>query len=39
MQHMEGSGRPVLYIGRTILKGQYGVEKKTRYNAVAGYAI
>ena len=22
MQHLEGSGRPVLYIGRTVLKGQ-----------------
>jgi len=21
MQHLEGSGRPVLYIGRTVLKG------------------
>ena len=21
MQHMEGSGTPVLYIGRTVLKG------------------
>jgi hypothetical protein len=23
MQHPEGSGTPVLYIGRTVLKGQY----------------
>jgi hypothetical protein len=23
MQHMEGSGTPVLYIGRTVLKGKY----------------
>ena len=22
MQHLEGSGTPVLYIGRTVLKGQ-----------------
>ena len=22
MQHLEGSGMPVLYIGRTVLKGQ-----------------
>jgi len=22
MQHLEGSGRPVLYIGRTVPKGQ-----------------
>jgi len=21
MQHLEGSGRPVLYIGRTVLRG------------------
>jgi len=21
MQHLEGSGKPVLYIGRTVLKG------------------
>jgi len=21
MQHLEGNGRPVLYIGRTVLKG------------------
>jgi hypothetical protein len=21
MQHLEGSGRPVLYVGRTVLKG------------------
>jgi len=21
MQHLEGSGRPVLYMGRTVLKG------------------
>jgi hypothetical protein len=23
MQHLEGRGTPVLYIGRTVLKGQY----------------
>jgi hypothetical protein len=23
MQHLEGSGTPVLYIGRTVLKGKY----------------
>jgi len=23
MQHLEGSGTPVLYIGRTVLKGEY----------------
>ena len=23
MQHLEGSGTPVLYIGRTVLKGYY----------------
>jgi hypothetical protein len=23
MQHLEGSGTPVLYIGRTVLKGDY----------------
>jgi len=24
MQHLEGRGTPVLYIGRTVLKGQHG---------------
>jgi hypothetical protein len=24
MQHLEGSGTPVLYIGRTVLKGHHG---------------
>jgi len=23
MQHLEGSGTPILYIGRTVLKGSY----------------
>jgi hypothetical protein len=23
MQHLEGGGTPVIYIGRTVLKGQY----------------
>jgi len=27
MQHLEGSGTPVLYIGRTVLKGEVNVYK------------
>jgi hypothetical protein len=27
MQHLEGSGTPVLYIGRTILKGQFVIQE------------
>jgi hypothetical protein len=31
MQHLEGSGTPVLYIGRTVLKGKvYGLEMKLK---------
>jgi hypothetical protein len=25
MQHLEGSGTPVLYIGRTVLKGEHSI--------------
>jgi len=31
MQHLEGSGTPVLYIGRTVLKGQKSVELGVSY--------
>ena len=30
MQHMEGSGTPVLYIGRTVLNG-YGVQSSSAH--------
>jgi len=31
MQHLEGSGMPVLYIGSTVRKGQYNFIRRTVY--------
>ena len=45
MQHLEGSGTPVLYTGRTVLKGQLpwcdclaveSVALKVRYSTICG---
>jgi hypothetical protein len=31
MQHLEGSGTPVLYIGRTVCKGYCSIGKKSLF--------
>jgi len=36
MQHLEGSGTPVLYIGRTVLKGKTGTENSPHRNFITG---
>ena len=33
MQYLEGSGMPVLYIGRTVLKGKQNIKNKTKNNS------
>jgi len=34
MQHLEGSGKPVLYIGRTVLKGAYSTDMSILWDPI-----